>query len=134
MTCAFEVAIEEAHDCLNRACVQIIMLDRRIQGLQKRFNMADRDGHCGFQYTIRMRLAVYENVRNMYYEYASKMKKMILCLENDEDSDDIEQPDGLTTFDDSDAQSNSDNDDQRSMDLNETTDESHSAVGSDEER
>lgn len=52
---------------------QIRVLDEYISGLNFRINAARRDGNHCFRYTLRMRIGVYEGVRNMMYEYARSL-------------------------------------------------------------
>ncbi len=55
-----------------RSCHHIRMLNRRIQEVQVRYDRAFSSGQRSFRYSHRLRLATYEGMRNMYYEYACR--------------------------------------------------------------
>ena len=55
-----------------RACHHIRMLNRRIEDVQVRYDRAFSSGRRSFRYTHRLKLATYEGMRNMYYEYACR--------------------------------------------------------------
>ena len=81
-----------------RSCHHIRMLNRHIEDIQIRYDRAFASGRRSFRYTHRLKLATYEGMRNMYYEYACRradeLEKMQDCLiqrgmisESDSDSD-----------------------------------------------
>ena len=53
-----------------KACDQIVMLNQRLGDVQKRYKAAKRSNNRSFRYNLRLKLAVIEGARNMYYEYA----------------------------------------------------------------
>lgn len=53
-----------------KACDQIVMLNQRLGDVQKRYKAAKRCNNRSFRYNLRLKLAVIEGARNMYYEYA----------------------------------------------------------------
>lgn len=53
-----------------KACDQIVMLNQRLGEVQKRYKMAKRSNNRAFRYNLRLKLAVIEGARNMYYDYA----------------------------------------------------------------
>ena len=55
-----------------RSCHHIRMLNRRIQEVQIRYDRAFSTGRRSFRYSHRLKLATYEGMRNMYYEYACR--------------------------------------------------------------
>lgn len=55
-----------------KACLQIRMLNRHIEEIQIRYDRAFSSGRRSFRYTHRLKLATYEGMRNMYYEYACR--------------------------------------------------------------
>ena len=55
-----------------KACHHIRMLNRHIEGVQVRYDRAFSSGRRSFRYTHRLKLATYEGMRNMYYEYACR--------------------------------------------------------------
>ena len=60
----------EAEGRFKKACDQIILLNDRLAAAQKRYRTAKRTGNKAFRYNLRLKLAVIEGVRNMYYDYA----------------------------------------------------------------
>ena len=52
------------------ACVQLLALNKRIDNMKRRYKRAKNDNINRFRYNLRLKLAVIEGVRNMYYEYA----------------------------------------------------------------
>jgi len=55
-----------------KACNQINLLNRKMESIHRRYNCAKKNNHRVFRYKLRLRLAVVEGLRNMYYEYANK--------------------------------------------------------------
>jgi hypothetical protein len=55
-----------------KACHHIRMFNRRIEDIQVRYDRAFSSGRRSFRYTHRLKLATYEGMRNMYYEYACR--------------------------------------------------------------
>ena len=55
-----------------KACLQIRMLNRHIEEIQVRYDRAFSSGRRSFRYTHRLKLATFEGMRNMYYEYACR--------------------------------------------------------------
>jgi hypothetical protein len=43
-----------------------------LDALQQRYNKAKKDNHKSFRYSLRLRIAVVDGMRNMYYDYAHK--------------------------------------------------------------
>lgn len=56
-----------------KACSQIVLLNNEIEALQARYNRTMKNNRRSFRYSIRLRLATLEGIRNMFYEYASRM-------------------------------------------------------------
>ena len=65
--CAKLVEIERR---FQRACRQTIMLNNRLTELNRRYGAAKRENMKSFRYTLRLRLAVVQGMRNVYYDYA----------------------------------------------------------------
>ena len=67
-----------------KACHHIRVLNRRIEHIQVRYDRAFSAGRKSFRYAHRLKLATYEGMRNMYYEYACRhadeLEKMQDCL------------------------------------------------------
>lgn len=55
-----------------KACHHIRVLNRRIELVQLRYDRAFASGRRSFRYTHRLKLATFEGMRNMYYEYACR--------------------------------------------------------------
>lgn len=53
-----------------RACEQIVLLNHKLEELQSRYARAKADNHRTYRYSLRLRLAVVEGLRNTYYDYA----------------------------------------------------------------
>lgn len=53
-----------------KACNQIVHLNHHLENFQKRYKEARDSNHRPIRYKLRLRLAVIEGVRDMYYEYA----------------------------------------------------------------
>lgn len=55
-----------------RACDQIVLMNRKLEACSVRYRRAKKSDTKSFRYPLRLRLAVIEGVRNMYYDYATK--------------------------------------------------------------
>ena len=55
-----------------KACHHIRVLNRHIEQIQTRYDRAFLSARKSFRYTYRLKLATYEGMRNMYYEYATR--------------------------------------------------------------
>lgn len=56
-----------------KACDQIVILNHRLNDLERRYKAAKAQGRHSAVYTMRLRLAVTEGIRNMYHDYAIKI-------------------------------------------------------------
>ena len=63
-----------------RACVHIVQLNYSLDALQQRYNKAKKDNHKSFRYSLRLRIAVVDGMRNMYYDYAHKKAEVVVEL------------------------------------------------------
>ena len=63
--------LREQEAFYSSACVQLSVLNVQMDQLSKRFDRVDKTGQKSFRYTLRMRMAVLEGVRNMFYQFAS---------------------------------------------------------------
>lgn len=63
-----------------RACEQIVQLNYSLDALQQRYNKAKKDNHRSFRYSLRLRIAVVDGMRNMYYDYAHNKAETIAEL------------------------------------------------------
>ena len=55
----------------NSACGQLIVLNMSMERLTARYVRAEKLGLRTCRYSLRMRMAITEGVRNMFYEYAT---------------------------------------------------------------
>lgn len=62
--------LSDAEGRFKKACDQIVLLNQRLGEVQKRYKMAKRANNKSFRYNLRLKLAVIEGARNMYYDYA----------------------------------------------------------------
>lgn len=131
----------EAETCFRRACRQILVLNRTITDLHSRYDLAAKQNARAFRYTLRVRIAVMEGVRNMFFEYASmkadkivELRKQIqeehenaaAALDNIEDDDDelyrdydeYDLTDSELEYSDIDFSDLDDDDDEERVDLN----------------
>uniref|UniRef100_K1QZF9 Uncharacterized protein n=1 Tax=Magallana gigas TaxID=29159 RepID=K1QZF9_MAGGI len=53
-----------------KACLQIVMLNDKLSSASRRYRMPHTSGRRSFRYSLRLRLAAIEGLRNVYYEYA----------------------------------------------------------------
>jgi ABC-type phosphate transport system auxiliary subunit len=70
ITAAAEQALAEAEYKLKKSCAQITSMNRQLEDMTKRYVKAKNENFQRFRYNLRLKLAVVEGVRNMYYEYA----------------------------------------------------------------
>lgn len=70
----------DAERRFRRSCEQIVMLNRALTTLQKRYDNAKRRNVRSFRYHLRLRLAVIEGMRNVYYDYAHEKAKQVAEL------------------------------------------------------
>lgn len=63
-----------------RACEQIVQLNYSLDALQQRYNKAKKDNNKSFRYSLRLRIAVVDGMRNMYYDYAHNKAETIADL------------------------------------------------------
>lgn len=70
----------ESERRFKRACEQIVQLNYSLDALQQRYNKAKKDNHRSFRYSLRLRIAVVDGMRNMYYDYAHKKAEAVAEL------------------------------------------------------
>ena len=88
-----EGRIIRARDQFRRSCDQIVHLNMALRVLTTRYKKAKTENHRSFRYPLRLKLAVVEGVRNMYYDYAKLKAEEIQGLRD-------ELQGQLITFDD----------------------------------
>jgi len=72
--------LNEAELRFKRACEQVVLLNDKLEGLQRRYDKARQENHRSFRYNLRLKMASVEGVRNAYYEYACEKAEKIAEL------------------------------------------------------
>ena len=75
--------IRSTNRLFRQACDQIIVMNNQINYLQTRYERAMKKNRRSFRYSLRLKLATLEGVRNMYYEYASRKADDLEQLQNE---------------------------------------------------
>ena len=72
--------LNETETRFKRACEQVVLLNDKLEGLQRRYDKAVQENHRSFRYNLRLKMASVEGVRNAYYEYACEKAERIAEL------------------------------------------------------
>ena len=82
------------------ACEQVLILNKEVEHLTKRYESATTRGNKTLRDQLRLRISVAEGVRNMFYEFAdykatviTQLQRLVLATDvdrNDDDSSDVE--------------------------------------------
>ncbi|XP_074640406.1 uncharacterized protein LOC141898434 [Tubulanus polymorphus] len=64
--------IRKTENRFRSSCQQIVLLNQNLDDLQNRYLRAVQAEQRSFRYSLRLRMAVLEGIRNMYYEYACR--------------------------------------------------------------
>jgi mitochondrial fission protein ELM1 len=75
--------LSDTESRFRKACDQIVALNQRLGEVQKRYKMAKRSNNRAFRYNLRLKLAVIEGARNMYYDYAYIKADQVAQLRRD---------------------------------------------------
>ena len=62
--------LQKSEASFQKACEQIVFLNKKLDDLQVRYDRANREGNKSFRYSLRLKIAAGEGLRNTYYEYA----------------------------------------------------------------
>ena len=62
---------EEVERRLEQACIQIELLDDKLQGLKSRHRLACSRGHCPAAFSLHLQIQTVTGVREMYHKYAA---------------------------------------------------------------
>ena len=62
--------LQLAETRFRQACYQIHLLNIKLNEIKERYSKAKNDNFRGLRYNLRLKLAVIEGARNMYYEFA----------------------------------------------------------------
>ena len=63
-----------------RSCDQIVLMNQALSSLTHRYKKAKTTNMRSFRYPLRLRLAVVEGIRNMYYDYAKQKADEVKTL------------------------------------------------------
>ena len=80
----------------SRACDQILLLNARLHGLQKRYQSARSSNSKTFRFPLRMRIMVAQGLVKSYYHYAELKRSEIIDLRSKLDQEDISSDEPAT--------------------------------------
>lgn len=80
---AKHLILRKVQNQFRSACDQIVLLNKRMEAVLFRYNAARDSANRSFRYKLRLRLAVVEGIRNMFYEYANIKALQIVNLRRD---------------------------------------------------
>ena len=91
-----DLVVAEQH--FRRACEQVLILNKEVEHLTKRYETTETVGNKTLRDQLRLRISVAEGVRNMFYEFAAlkatvitQLQRLVLATElDDDDSSDVE--------------------------------------------
>lgn len=72
--------LKEAERKFKKSCGQIFLLNKQLEDMQERYRKAKIANFRCFRYNLRLKLAVVEGTRNMFYEYAYAQADVITNL------------------------------------------------------
>lgn len=72
-----QTTLLRAENQFRRACDQIVLVNVKLRACSVRYRRAKATNMKSFRYPLRLRLAVVEGVRNMYYDYATQKAQEI---------------------------------------------------------
>ena len=75
-----EDELMSAEKKFQKACVQIHLLNKQLGEMKVRYCRAKEDNFKCFRYNLRLKLAVIEGVRNMYYDYTHIQAEVVAKL------------------------------------------------------
>ena len=76
-------ALHRAQTKFRKACIQLTLLNKQLADVKERYQQAKEDNFRCFRYNLRLKLAVIEGLRNMYYDYAYMKAKDVVKLRHD---------------------------------------------------
>ena len=76
-------ALQGTQTKFRRACIQLTLLNKQLYDMKERYSQAKTDNFKCFRYNLRLKLAVTEGVRNMYYDYAYAKAEKVAELRQD---------------------------------------------------
>ena len=75
-----QTALFQTERKFRKACKQIKLLNHHMEATQMRYNKATEENFRSFRYNLRLKLAVIEGTRNMYYDYAHIQAEIVAEL------------------------------------------------------
>ena len=75
-----QTALFQTKKKLQKACKQIKLLNHHIEATQVRYNNTTEENFRYFRYNLRLKLAVIEGTRTMYYDYAHIQEEIVAEL------------------------------------------------------
>ena len=75
--------LQDAEMKFRKACIQITLLNKQLEDFKDRYSKAKEENMRCFRYNLRLKLAVIEGVRNMYYDYAYMKAEKVAALSYD---------------------------------------------------
>ena len=88
--------LHESKRRFSRACDQILLLNARLHGLQKRYQSARSSNSKTFRFPLRMRIMVAQGLVKRYYHYAELERSEIIELRSKLDQEDISSDEPAT--------------------------------------
>ena len=78
-------ALHRAQTRFRKACIQLKLLNKQLHvtDMKDRYRRAKDNNFRCFRYNLRLKLAVIEGVRNMYYDYAYMKAEDVARLRHD---------------------------------------------------
>lgn len=75
--------LQQSETSFHKACSQIIVLSRKLKELRSRYDQATVNNQRAFRYSLRMRIAAVESVREVYCEYAYGKADLVTRLRSE---------------------------------------------------
>ena len=75
--------LQDAEMKFRKASTQIMLLNKQLDDFKDRYSKAKEENMRCFRYNLRLKLAVIEGVRNMYYDYAYMKAEKVAALSYD---------------------------------------------------
>ena len=75
--------LKDAETKFRKACIQIVLLNKQLEDFKDWYSKAKEDNFRSFRYNLRLKLAIIEGVRNMYYDYAYMKAEKVAALSHD---------------------------------------------------
>ncbi|KAH3720150.1 hypothetical protein DPMN_063044 [Dreissena polymorpha] len=80
IACIQTSALNDAERKFRKACVQITLLNKKLNDVQKRYHNACAENLRSFRYNLRLKMSCVESVRDTYYDYAYAQAEVVADL------------------------------------------------------